>query len=142
MKKTLLTIALLASPLFTSAQTTVATSTAATLTQTKIVCAQTAVEKRDVAIIAGHNNFNTAITTALTARKDAVKSAFALKEKNAVKEARKTYNNTFSTSIKKAHTDMRTVRVNAWNAFKNEMKICGVENRESHHTVSSPTYSY
>lgn len=27
---------------------------------------------------------------------------------------------------------MRTVRVNAWNAFKNEMKICGVENRESH----------
>lgn len=101
MKKTLLTIALLASPLFTSAQTTVATSTAATLTQTKIVCAQTAVEKRDVAI-AGHNNFNTAITTALTARKDAVKSAFALKEKNAVKEARKTYNNTFSTSIKKS----------------------------------------
>jgi hypothetical protein len=142
MKKTLLTIALLASPLFASAQTTTATSTTAVTSQTKIVCAQTAVEKRDAAIIAGHNNFNTAIVSALTARKDSVKAAFALTDKTAIKEARKNSNATFSASVKNSHSAMRTLRINSWNTFKSDMKICGVENRESHHTVSSPTYSY
>ncbi len=120
------------------ASTTSATSTPSA---TKIACVQNALEKRDSAVIAGHNTFNTSIVSALTARKDGLKNAYALADRTAAKTAKKTVWNTFKSQVKVAHDTMRGVRKTSWSAFNTEMRACGVAHEEAPHAVLNPAIS-
>lgn len=109
-----------------------------------VSCIQNAVEKRDSAIIAAHNTFNTSITNALTARKDALKTAWAKGTRQERTSARKAAYDTFRTAQKNAHESLRSVRKSSWNTFDTDMKACGV-NKEAHgeraSEVKEPTSS-
>jgi hypothetical protein len=157
MKKTFIAlsaVALLCAPLLVSAESrergndrersassTRATSTPKIVTPATISCVQNAIEKRETTLIAGHNAFNTSVTGALTARKDGLKSAYALADREAAKAGKKTVWNAFGTSTKAAHDTMRTVRKTAWNTFNTDMRACGVAHEEAPRTVTNPTSS-
>ena len=134
----MITLAVL--PVLASAQT--ATSTAGTVpSPTKVTCVQNAIEKRDSAIIAGHNTFNTSIVGALTARKDSLKSAYAQTNRESMKAAKKTAWNNFSSAQKSAHDTMRSTRKGSWNTFSTDMRACGVQNEEAPRAALNPTSS-
>jgi hypothetical protein len=124
-------------PLLASAQVT-ATSTITTTPARNVACIQTAIEKRETALIAGHNTFNTSIVNALTVRKDGLKSAYALTEKGATKTAKKATWSKFKTDTKAAHDSMRSVRKASWNTFNTDMRACGVTHDETPHAVLNP----
>lgn len=118
-----------------------ASSTQPTL---NVTCIQNAVEKRDSAIIAAHNTFNTSITNALTVRKDALKAAWAKPTRQERTSARKAAYDTFKVSQKSAHEALRTVRKSSWSTFDTDMKVCGIS-KEAHgeraSEVKEPTSS-
>jgi hypothetical protein len=124
-----------------NATSTRATSTQAVVTPAKILCVQNAIEKRETTLISGHGAFNTSIVQALTARKDGLKSAYALADRDAAKTAKKTVWNTFGAQSKVAHDTMRTVRKTSWNTFNTDMRACGVAHEESPRAVMNPTSS-
>ncbi len=106
------------------------------------VCMQTAIEKRDTAIIAAHDAHSAATKSALTARKDAVKAAWALPTAKEVAQARKAANDTFSSSVKGAHSALRTARNAAWEAFNTDKVACGHPGaKESPAVIPVPTAS-
>lgn len=129
----LATVTMLATPIFALAQ--VATTTGVTQPTRNVACVQAAIEKRETAIIAGHNTFNTSIVSALTLRKDGLKSAYALSEKGATKTAKKAVWGKFKTDARTAHDSMRTVRKSSWSTFNTEMRACGVAHDETPHAV-------
>lgn len=142
-------LALAAVPMLASAErdredrstSTRATSTQAVPTQAKITCVQNAIEKRENILIAGHGTFNTSIVQALTARKDSLKSAYALTDRDAAKTAKKATWNTFGTQTKVAHDTMRSTRKASWNTFNTDMRACGVAHDESPRAIMNPTSS-
>ncbi len=109
-----------------------------------VTCIQNAVEKRDSAIITAHGAFNTSITSALTVRKDALKSAWAKPTRQERSSARKAAYDTFRTSQKSAHETLRSVRKTSWSTFDTDMKACGIS-KEAHNEraseVKEPTSS-
>lgn len=127
---------LLSAPLLVSAQT--ATSTISNTPSRNVACIQAAVEKRETTLIAGHNSFNTSIVTALTVRKDGLKSAYALTEKGSTKTAKKAVWSKFKTDSKAAHDSMRSVRKASWGTFNTDMRACGVTHDEAPHAVLNP----
>jgi hypothetical protein len=144
MKKTSITLglaSLLALPMMVHAEVASTTPVVISPAPTKVVCVQNAIEKRDSALIAGHTTFNTSIVNALTARKDALKAAYALTDKNATKAAKKTAWSNFTTAQKNAHDSMRSVRKTSWNTFNTDMKACGVAHDEAPHAVLNPSTS-
>lgn len=133
---------ILASASAQNATGTVATTTNATTT-IKIVCMQTAVEKRETAIIAAHDAFSVAMKNALVARKQALVAAWGNTDKDARKQARKTAWSSFKTSSQAAHNAMREARKAVWSTFEADAKVCGVRDHgEKEHRVGNPTYSY
>jgi hypothetical protein len=109
-----------------------------------VSCIQNAIEKRDSAVIAAHSVYNTSIVNALTARKDALKAAWAKTTRKERAEARNAAWTTFRTSHKSAHSALRTVRVASWNTYNTDMKACGVDKEvhgERASTVKDPTSS-
>ncbi len=90
-----------------------------------IMCAQTAVEARDTAIIAAFDTYSTSMKTALEARKVAVKDAWGKTTPSERSLARKTANQTYNTASKAAHKALNTARKNAWDTHKSDMKKCG-----------------
>lgn len=140
MKKISITLAvasLIAVPLLASAQA-IATSTTSSMPARNVVCIQSAIEKRETALIAGHNTFNTSIVNALTARKDGLKSAYALTDKGATKTAKRAVWSKFKVDGKAAHDSMRSVRKASWSAFNTDMRACGVTHDETPHAVLNP----
>lgn len=109
-----------------------------------VSCIQNAVEKRDSAIITAHSAFSTSITSALTARKDALKLSWAKPTREERSSSRKAAYDTFRSAQKSAHSTLRTVRISSWNTFNTEMKACGVS-KEAHgeraSEVKDPTSS-
>jgi hypothetical protein len=125
-----------------SAQST-STATTTNATTTKIVCMQTAVEKRETAIIAAHDAFSVAIKNALVARKSALVAAWGNTDKVTRDAARKTAWSSFKTSAQAAHNAMREARKAVWSTFNTDAKICGVRDHgEKESRVENPTYSY
>lgn len=107
-----------------------------------VQCIQTAIEKRDTAIITAHGAFNTSIVNALTTRKDALKLSWAKPTNEERKSTRKVALDAFRTSQKGAHEALRTVRKTSWSAFETDMKVCGARNHgEQAQAVQSPTSS-
>ncbi len=138
MKKTLLTVLLIAGPALTFAQTgtTVASTTSATTTLPS--CVSLALEKRENALISGHDTFNTAIKNALTNRLTNLKAAWAQVDKKVRLEKRQLSYKTFRTESQAAHNNMKLVRTNAWKGFDTDMKACGLKGHgEASQSISS-----
>lgn len=113
-------------------------------TALNVSCIQNAVEKRDSAIIVAHGTFNTSIVNALTARKDALKAAWAKPTRQERTSGRKVAYDAFKASQKSAHGALRSVRVASWNTFNTDMKACGVSKEsygERASEVKEPTSS-
>ena len=96
------------------------------LTQADLVCAQTAVEKRDNAILAGFTTYSDSVKIALTARRDALKAAWGLVDKIARKEAVRKAWNDYSAVVKTARKTFNLARKDAWKQFKADKKTCNV----------------
>ena len=145
MKKTLLqglaTLALV--PLFGFAVVSATTSTSTTPRPSfDIACVQGAIEKRETTLIATHNTYNTAVVNALTARKDALKQAWAKPTHKEQKAARKEAWLSFRKAHKAAHEGLRLTRKTTWSSFDSDMRACGVRNHgEKPSQVENPTSS-
>lgn len=90
-----------------------------------IICAQTAVEARDTAIIAAFDTYSASMKTALEARKTAVKDAWSKTTPSERSLARKTANQTYNTASKNASKALNTSRKSIWSKHKTDMKACG-----------------
>lgn len=92
-----------------------------------LVCMQTAVEKRDNAVIGALDTFYANVKTALTARRDSVKAAWGVEDpdarKAAIRKAWKDFRGTWK-SEKKALKKAKKV---AWKQFKEDREVCGGE---------------
>jgi hypothetical protein len=120
---------------FGSASSSNATSTL------NVACINPAVDKRENALIAGHDTMNTGVKAALTARGTSLKAAYALDTQAKRKQARNASWEQFRTSVQAAHTAMRAVRSSAWNTFNADMKACGVSQSEKPMTIPLPAAS-
>ncbi|MEI6400120.1 MAG: hypothetical protein WCO58_01195 [bacterium] len=94
------------------------------------ICAGTAVEKRENALIAGLDTFNASMKTALTARATSLKDAWTKTTPNERNMARKTGRQVFETASKSARTTLKSVRKSAWDTFKTDIKACGGTGKE------------
>ena len=88
-------------------------------------CASTAVEKRENALIAGFDTFNTSIKDALNTRKVSLKEGWMKTTKSERNTTLRSGRQAFEKSSKSARTALRTVRQNAWASFKTDIKACG-----------------
>lgn len=87
-------------------------------------CMSAAVEKRDNSIIASVDTYATSVKTALQTRRDALKAAWLLTEKDARESAIKAAHKAFQGTWKKAADGVRKARKEAWSVFKNDAKAC------------------
>lgn len=104
-------------------------------------CAVSSIDKRESALIAAHGKYNDAIIAMLSARKDALKTAWGNADKSKRQVASKEAWSASRVSTQKAHTDLRTSRKSAWDAFNVDMKACGVSHAESPISVGNPSTS-
>jgi DNA repair ATPase RecN len=159
MKKHILSIPfslLLVIPLYThaeSASSTQATSTKETASTTEMtdsyssdqeftLCQQQAIETRDTRISTSRSLYNTAMTGALTDRKNKEKSAIALSDKDTKKNAIKTSAETYKNLVKKAQNDLTDARKVAWQSFEDDIQACrdtqAVSTEEASQVVAEP----
>lgn len=97
----------------------------ANLTTVDITCIKNAIEKRDNAVISALNIFNSSVSLALAARKDALKAAWDLTDKAQRKEALKTAWENYKKSLKDARTILREAKKTTWKQFYTDRKACG-----------------
>ncbi len=93
-----------------------------------LVCMQNAVAKRDGSIITTWGKFSTAITTALTVRKNDLVAAWGINNQKERRRAIKASWNAFSKSNKDARVVLKNERNSAWNQFKTDAKGCRITN--------------
>jgi len=94
--------------------------------QLNLACMQTAVEKRDNAMITATDKFSVAVKSALEKRRDALKSAWGLTDRTARRTAIKKSWSDFRTDHRKATTDFRKERRVTWQQFVKDRKSCGL----------------
>lgn len=87
-------------------------------------CMQTAVEKRDIALIAAWDKYSAAIKSALETRKTALKSAWAVVDRTDRKKAIQDAWKNFKDERKEAREAFKNERKSAWQQFKKERKSC------------------
>lgn len=131
MKKTFATLILL-TPLLAFAQSGTSTSTKPvlkdqTIASTTVACVQTALEKRENALIAAHDSQNTAVKTALTKRMTTLKDAWAQPDRASRVAKRQEAYKVFRTEVQTANTAMKTARNTAWKTYETEAKACGIK---------------
>lgn len=88
-------------------------------------CMSTAIEVRDSAEIAQLDTRNAAIKTALTARKDALKAAWALTDVTAKSAALKKAGEEYRAATKAVEKTLRTAKRASSIAFNTSRKLCG-----------------
>ncbi len=126
----------------TATTTPVVTGTTTPATTTQVACIGNALDKRENALITGHDAFNTAIKTALQNRLANLKDAWAQTDKKVKQTKKVTAWKTFKTETQSAHTAMKTVRQGAWKTFDADMKACGVKGHgEGPQSVALPSLS-
>ena len=146
MKKILIALALL-TPVFAFANSNeTATNTKikenSNLGTTTLTCVQVALEKRENALINGHDSFNTAIKSALTKRLSGLKDAWSQADRLSRVTKRQAAYKTFKIESQAAHNALRTVRNIAWKNFEAEAKACGINGSgESPSLISIPNSS-
>ncbi len=98
---------------------------AANLTTVDTTCIKNAIEKRDNAVISALNIFNSSVSLALAARRDALKAAWDLTDKAQRKEALKTAWGNYKTSLKDSRTTLKDTKKTTWKQFYIDRKACG-----------------
>ncbi len=96
-------------------------------TPVDLVCMQTAVGTRDDAIIAALEIFHANVKTGLTARRDALKAAWAITDKDARKEAIKKAWAEFKGTWKNERKTLNDSKVASWKTFQESRKTCHAE---------------
>lgn len=91
-----------------------------------LVCMQTAVGKRDNAVISAVGKFSASSTAALTARRDALKTAWTKTDKKERKDALKTAWKTYLLEARRARKDLNRAKYDAWRQYNLDRKACRV----------------
>lgn len=108
-------IAATALPVF--AETTSAMTSAKTQKTLDVACMAAAIDKRDTAISGAFDALKTAVTT----RKDVLKSAWGQTDKKMRRDGIKAAWKAYASSVSSA----RSARKSAWTAFNTDRKACG-----------------
>ena len=87
-------------------------------------CVQSAIDKRDTAVIAAFDVFHTTVVSALQTRRDALKAAWGMADKAQRNAASKAAWSAYSTSLKAARKALVQSRHAAWNQFRTDRKTC------------------
>ena len=107
------------------------TSTTTPMTSAKktinVACIQNAVETRDSAIISAVSTHATAQTSALSARKSALKTAWAITDQKARRDALRNAWKAFSAASQSARKMFRDAQHAAWKKFNTDRKACGTQ---------------
>jgi len=96
-----------------------------TATAVNLACMQTAVGKRDTAIISAFDAFYTTTKQALETRKAAMVSAWGITDKAQRKTALTTAWKTYRDTQKAARQTLNKARKEAWQTFYTDRKACG-----------------
>lgn len=102
-----------------------ASSTVASSTRPRAVdatCMSSAVETRETSLMTAWGDLNTALTAALSERKEAFVEAWAMTDTAARNKALKEAWATWRTDKKEAHTEFKSDRKAAWDTFKATVK--------------------
>lgn len=97
----------------------------ATTTPDPVVCMQAAIERRDSTIIIATQNYSTSVTTALQARKDALKTAWAITNRPERRKALRMAWNNFQGTWRKASAEIKQARLKTWQIFATDRRACG-----------------
>jgi hypothetical protein len=89
-----------------------------------LTCMQSAVEKRDGAIITAWDKYTASVKSALETRKSALKSAWTITEKTERISAIKTAWNNYKSSIKTTRQTWMKERKATWQTWKTDAKAC------------------
>lgn len=89
-----------------------------------LTCVQTAVEKRDAAIIAAFDTFSAAAKNLLTVRKDELVAAWALTDAKARRLAIKAAWAKYSKGLKEARDAFKKTKKSAWTQWNKDRKAC------------------
>lgn len=90
-----------------------------------LVCMQTAVAKRETAMITAFDKFSAAKKLAFEKRKTALVDAWKIENRNERRAALRTAWNNFRTDSKTARETFHKERRAAWAQFKTDRKACG-----------------
>ncbi len=107
------------------AETTTTTDNTTVTSGTVLACMQTAVGKREDAIISAFSLFGTSMTANLTTRKNALMDAWKIANKKERNLAREAAWKAYRDSAEKAREALRSARKGAWDGFRTDRKACG-----------------
>lgn len=99
--------------------------TGAPAAQVDVACVKAAVEKRETAIEAASDAYNTSVKAARLARKTAELAAWDLTDRKARKAAMTAAARGFREAVKTARNTLRTARQGAWKEYKKDLQACG-----------------
>ncbi len=103
----------------------------AQVTARDLACMQTAIEKRENAIIAGLENYTLAWKTSLQTRRDELRAAWGMTDKDARRNAVNAAWKKFRESRVTQRRAFKEARKNAWKQFRTDSKACKVTNTET-----------
>ncbi len=138
MKRLLLALPFLFLPLTASAQIPVVAafgiqteSSTSTDVQIFTACSQAAIEVRDSAIGSARTAYNNSMNIALDARKEAEKSAVAILDQGAKKDAIKVAVDEYKKAVTQAQEALTKARKEAWDAFETNTIGCRDINKDT-----------
>ena len=101
--------------------------------QINVACLQSAIDTRDNGMITAVGAYHTSIVTALQTRRDAMKTAVALTDRVARRNASQAAVNAFRKSRLSATNTLRASKKTVWNTFAVARKACGVGATSENH---------
>lgn len=88
-------------------------------------CMQSAVEKRDDALIAAVDKYANAVKPALATRRDALKDAWTKTDRAERRQALRAAWKAYKEALSKVRRELRTSRLGAWKEYVKGRKECG-----------------
>lgn len=89
-----------------------------------LACMQTAVEKRDNAIISALDSYSSSVKTALQTRRDALKAAWGITDKKLRRRAIRAAWDSFRGTWRNAAKGLRAAKRDAWAQFNKDQRTC------------------
>ena len=90
-----------------------------------LACVQTAIAKRDNAIIAVVDTFHDVAKAALQARRDALVAAWGITDRTARRAAIRIAWGNYKTAVRAARKALNEARRSAWKQYSTERRVCG-----------------
>ena len=118
-------LAATALPVFAQTATTAPATAPSPRRTVDVACIQSAIEKRDTTIATAVNAHAVVQTTAIAARKAALKAAWALTDQKARRAALRDAWKAFTVTSKAARKAFRDSQRTAWKQFNTDRKTCG-----------------